>query len=211
MTEGGRLSLDEALRTRIVAHLAGFSRHTFELGAQRAAAVALTLVPGEEGEPAFLLTRRAGNLLHHRGQFALPGGRLDEGETAVDAARRELSEELGVTLGADAVLGLLDDFVTRSGFLITPVVLWGPEVVQLVPNPAEVAQAYRVPFSDLYRPEVPYLHHEPGVERAILSLPIAGTRVYSPTAAIIYQLREVALEGRATRVHHYDQPRFAWK
>jgi ADP-ribose pyrophosphatase YjhB (NUDIX family) len=173
--------------------------------------VALALVPGEEGEAAFLLTRRASDLLHHRGQFALPGGRLDAGEGATDAARRELREELGVSLGEDAVLGLLDDFVTRSGFLITPVVLWGPGVRELVPNEREVALAYRVPLSDLYRADVPGLHREPGVDGEILSLPLVGTRVYSPTAAIVYQLREVALEGRPTRVHHYDQPRFAWK
>ena len=203
--------LDPALRMRIHAHLSAFSRHTFEPGAHRAAAVALTLVPGESGEAAFLLTRRAAGLGHHRGQFALPGGRLDAGESASDAARRELSEELGVTLGAEAVLGLLDDFITRSGFLITPVVLWGPDVRELVPDEREVALAYRVPLAELYGPGVPSLHREPGVDGEILSLPLVGTRVYSPTAAIVYQLREVALEGRSTRVHQYDQPRFAWK
>jgi 8-oxo-dGTP pyrophosphatase MutT (NUDIX family) len=206
-----RLGLDEALRARISTHLAAFSRHTFALAEHRAAAVALALVPGEGDEAAFLLTRRAASLAHHRGQFALPGGRLDSGETASDAARRELAEELGVELGPEAVLGLLDDFVTRSGFLITPVVLWGAHVRALRPNPEEVAMAYRVPLSELYRPDIPLLHHEPGVEREILSLPLVGTRVFSPTAAIVYQLREVALEGQSTRVHHYDQPRFAWK
>ena len=211
MAYDARIVLDEALHTRIRAHLSGFARHTFALGPHRAAAVALTLVPGEGGEAAFLLTRRASDLPHHRGQFALPGGRLDGDETPTAAARRELEEELGVALGEDAVLGLLDDFVTRSGFLITPVVLWGPNVRELVPNEREVALAYRVPLVDLYRPDVPSLHREPGVDGEILSLPLVGTRVYSPTAAIVYQLREVALEGRATRVHHYDQPRFAWK
>jgi 8-oxo-dGTP pyrophosphatase MutT (NUDIX family) len=211
MAQDAPIVLDPALRARIVGHFSWFTRHTCELGAQRAAAEALALVPGEQGEAAFLLTRRAIGLPHHRGQFALPGGRLDAGETPTMAARRELFEELGVALGEDAVLGLLDDFVTRSGFLITPVVLWGPEVRELVPNEREVALAYRVPLADLYRPDVPSLHREPGVDGEILSLPLVGTRVYSPTAAIVYQLREVALEGRPTRVHHYDQPRFAWK
>jgi 8-oxo-dGTP pyrophosphatase MutT (NUDIX family) len=169
------------------------------------------LVPGEQGEAAFLLTRRAGDLPHHPGQFALPGGRLEPGETAAQAALRELSEELGVGLGEDSVLGCLDDFATRSGYVITPVVLWGAGVQALVPDPREVAMAYRVPLAELYRPDVPFLTELPGFSSPLLSLPLVGTEVFSPTAAIIFQLREVALEGRVTRVHHYEQPRFAWR
>ena len=78
-------------------------------------------------------------------------------------------------------------------------------------NPDEVAIAYRVPLRELYHPEVPRLSPSGAAEAPILSMPLVGTEVFSPTAAIIYQLREVALEGRATRVHHYDQPLFAWK
>ena len=74
-----------------------------------------------------LLTRRAAGLRAHRGQWALPGGRCDEGETPVEAALRELHEELGLELGPDDVLGLLDDYPTRSGYLITPVVVWAAD------------------------------------------------------------------------------------
>ncbi|MDB4974626.1 MAG: hydrolase [Myxococcaceae bacterium] len=203
--------LDEALREHIAHNLSTFERYKCERSELAPAAVALVLVRGPADEPCFLLTRRAATLARHSGQFALPGGRMDEGEDAPMAARRELSEELGVTLGADRVLGLLDDFPTRSGYAITPVVLWGPEVDALTPSPAEVAVAYRVPLVELYRPDAPNIFRVPGSDAPLLSLPLVGTQVYSPTAAIIYQLRELALEGRVTRVHHYEQPRFAWK
>ena len=71
--------------------------------------------------------------------------------------------------------------------------------------------AYRVPLVELYRADVPKIFHLGDSPGPLLALPLVGTQVYSPTAAIIYQLRELALEGRATRVHHYEQPRFAWK
>jgi 8-oxo-dGTP pyrophosphatase MutT (NUDIX family) len=214
MDSGVPTAIDERLRRRIEHNLRGHERTTrATIGAPGLipAAVALVVVPGVNGEPAFLLTRRERTLNHHGGQFALPGGRIDAGESAADAARRELHEELGVRLEPDAVLGELDDFATRSGYVITPVVLWGPEVETLHPNPHEVALAYRVPLAELYQPEVPILFRIEESELPVLALPLVGTRVYSPTAAIIYQLREVALEGRDTRVHHYEQPVFAWK
>lgn len=211
MVSAVSFQLDDVLRTRVISNLSRLQRLNLVSPAHRPAAVALTLVPGPEREPAFLLTRRASDLRKHAGQFSLPGGRLEPGESAEAAARRELAEELGVALPEERVLGLLDDFVTRSGFVITPVVLWAPDVVELTPDPGEVALAYRVPLLELYRPEVPVLEQLPGFEAPLLSLPMIGTRIYSPTAAIVYQLREVALEGRPTRVHHFEQPRFAWR
>jgi 8-oxo-dGTP pyrophosphatase MutT (NUDIX family) len=168
-------------------------------------------VPGSQGEASFLLTRRPGDLPRHAGQFALPGGRLEPGEDAQSAARRELAEELGVSLGEESVLGYLDDFTTHSGFVITPVVLWGPEARTLAPDPREVAIAYRVPLKELYHPLMPRLQAVPGLEAPLLSLPLLGTHIYSPTAAIVYQLREVALEGRSISVQHFAQPSFAWR
>lgn len=203
--------LDDSLRERIARHLRRFERQSIERPGLKHAAVALTIVPGSAGEPSFLLTQRASTLRGHSGQFALPGGRVDPGEDAVSAARRELREELGVALGPESTLGLLDDFATRSGYVITPVVLWGPEVGALVPNPHEVAVAYCVPLRELYRPDVPILCPLEHSEQPVLALPLVGTQVYTPTAAIIYQLREIALEGRATRVSHFEQPPFTWR
>jgi 8-oxo-dGTP pyrophosphatase MutT (NUDIX family) len=203
--------LDDRLRAQVAHNLETFERISFGQPELAKAAVALVLVRGPLDEPAFLLTRRAARLNAHGGQFALPGGRIDQGEDANAAALRELHEELGVALGPESVLGQLDDFATRSGYVMTPVVLWGPDVGGLSPNPAEVAVAYRVPLRELYRPDAPTVFRVADSEFPLLSLPLVGTQVYSPTAAIIYQLRELALEGRVTRVHHYEQPRFAWK
>lgn len=204
-------ALDDALRARIRAHLAAHPRHVATGAGLSEAAVACLLLPTPSGVPGFALTRRSHRLRRHGGQFALPGGRLDPGESAEDAALRELHEELGVLLHEERVLGRLDDFATRSGFVITPVVLWAPDVLTLAPDADEVAVAYRLPLAELFSPRAPILTPTADPARPILSLPLAGTTVFSPTAAILYQLRELALCGRSTPVHHYDQPRFAWR
>ena len=131
-------SFDAALVARARANLDRFERRSIAPDGRRAAAVALVLLPDDEGRPCFLITRRAKTLRAHAGQWALPGGRIDAGESAERAVRRELEEEVGLALGADAVLGLLDDYGTRSGFIITPVVAWAAGIAPLVPNPGEV-------------------------------------------------------------------------
>ncbi len=200
----------EALREWAIQSLADFQERAIEDEEARHAAVAVTLTPNREGAGCFLLTRRAPRLNRHGGQWALPGGKLDAGETPEQAALRELEEELGVALGPETVLGRLDDFATRSGFIITPVVAWCPEFRELQPDPIEVAHAYRVPLADLDRPDVPVLSSIPESDRPVLSMPILGGLVHAPTAAIIYQLLEVVLRRRHTRVAHFEQPVFAW-
>jgi len=199
------------LQRRIRDNLAAHARETIALEGRRAAAVAVTVVGNGEGEACFLLTRRASRMLRHAGQWALPGGRLDEGESPTDAALRELAEEVGLGCGSDAVLGTLDDYATRSGFVITPVVVWGGAVGVLVPDPEEVAAVYEVPLALLEDPRVPQLRQIPESDRPVISIPMVGTDVHAPTAAIVYQLREVGLHGRGTRVAHFEQPVFAWR
>ena len=205
------LSYDPALRERVCGHLAQFERHAHAHDGLRAAAVALALLPDGDGAPAFVLTRRAAKLKAHQGQWALPGGRIDVGEAPADAALRELREEVGLELGGDAVLGLLDDYPTRSGYCITPVVVWAGAGAELAPNPDEVAVAYRVPLAELDRPDVPRLRTIPESDRPVISIPLLGTHIHAPTAAILFQLREVALRGLDSRVAHYEQPVFAWR
>ena len=202
---------DEGLRERARAHLARFERRSVAPDGLRPAAVAVVLLPDDEGQACLLLTKRARGLRNHGGQWALPGGRVDHAETAQAAALRELREEVGVTLGADAVLGALDDYPTRSGFVITPIVVWSGAAVALSPNPAEVASVHRIPLAELDKPEIPRLVSIPESERPVIQLPLLGTLIHAPTAAVLYQMREVVVHGRPTRVNHFEQPVWAWR
>ncbi len=206
-------AFDPELRETVRANLANFKRRPLPDPSLRAAAVAIILTANEAGEACFLITRRTSHLRNHSGQWALPGGRLDEGETVVEAALRETQEEIGLILRPADVLGMLDDFATRSGFRMTPIVCWAEPGQQTRLDPVEVEQLHAVPLTDLERPEVPILENIPESDRPVLSVPLPSInqRIYTPTASILYQMREVALAGRATRVAHYEQPVFAWK
>ena len=116
-----------------------------------------------------------------------------------------------MVLDGDTVLGRLDDYPTRSGFVITPVVVWGESAAEPTLNADEVARVYRVPLDDLDRPEVPILVTIPESERPVIQMPLLGTLIHAPTAAVLYQLREVVMHGRATRVDHFEQPVWAWR
>ena len=165
---------------------------------------------GVAGGAAFLLCRRATKMRRHAGQWALPGGRLDAGETPVEAALREVREELGLHLEAADVLGWLDDYPTRSGFVITPIVLWGSADPVLTPAPEEVLAVYRIGLQALSDSEPRFLSI-PESDQPILQLPLGNDVIHAPTGAILYQLRQVGLQGRANeRVHHIGEPVFAW-
>jgi len=202
---------DLALLDRARANLAAFDRRPAALEGRKAAAVAVVLLPDDEGRGCFLLTKRAPTLRAHTGQWALPGGRMDSGETPEGAALRELDEEVGLKLGAGTALGVLDDYPTRSGFVITPVVFWADDPGALSPNPAEVARVHLVPLEDLDGPDMPRFVSIPESDRPVIQLPLLGSLIHAPTAAVIYQMREVVSHGRPTRVDHLEQPVWAWR
>lgn len=200
------------LREKFLARLTNFPVRAREAGGKlKRAAVALTIAADDNGQASFLLTRRASRMRAHAGQWALPGGRLDPGEDAVDAALRELQEEIGLNCRRTEVLGLLDDYETRSGYVITPVVVWSPDHALFRPNEDEVESLHHVPLAELDRADAPKVEPIPESDRPILLMPIGQQNINTPTAAFLYQFREVCLHGRATRVDGYDQPVFAWR
>jgi len=220
-----RLPLGGALRTLVRHRLGGFELRPLTDPALRRAAVAVAIAEAGFGAdlpdlpqhgawsraPSLLLTRRGTRLSRHAGQWALPGGRIDEGETPEQAALRELHEEIGLRLEPIRILGRLDDFATRSGFVITPVVVWAGTARRLKPDGEEVASIHRIPLTEFLRADAPMLEPSRHGPHPVLRLPVGESWIAAPTAAIVYQLREVALLGRTTRVAHFDQPEFAWR
>ena len=195
----------EATREQIAANLKGHERHVIDPTDRRRAAVALLISP-LDGVLTYALTRRALTLRRGAGNYALPGGNFEPGEDAIDAAVRESNEELGLTLVRDTALGMLDDFLTLGGHVVTPVVLWSAAALALNPDPTEVHAAFLEPLSDLDHPKAPLSVPNPAGGEPILRMFAQGTWINPPTAAILLQFRDVALHGRATRVHTVGQP-----
>ncbi|TWA95970.1 ADP-ribose pyrophosphatase YjhB (NUDIX family) [Bradyrhizobium stylosanthis] len=206
-------AFDDATRRNIAEACAAFARlpEMAEPSALKRAAVVLALTESSDrDDTAFLLTKRASSLRSHRGQWALPGGRCDAGETPVEAALRELDEELALKLSAADVLGTLDDYPTRSGYLITPVVVWAADSAAIRPNPDEVASVHRIALDTIERDEAFDFTAIPESARRVIRFHHQMSLIHAPTAALIYQFREV-LAGRHTRVTDLEQPVFAWK
>jgi len=215
---------DETLRQSITGALRRFELRSLPTGPLGHAAVALVICDEGHGaqlpglavhadwstQAALILTRRASHMRRHASQWALPGGRIDAGESAEQAALRELGEEVGLHLEPDAVLGRLDDFATRSGFVISPVVVWADAAHDMVANADEVAAIHRIVLSEFERADAPMLESRPGSSHPVLRMPLGQQSIAAPTAALLYQFREVCLLHRETRVAHFEQPEFAW-
>ncbi|GAB5900285.1 NUDIX hydrolase [Mycolicibacterium mageritense] len=185
-------------------NLAGFTRVPAR-AAGRAAAVTVCVLDAER-DATILMIKRAPRGLNS-GQWALPGGRIEPGETAVEAAVRELHEEVGLRLTEQDVVGQLDDYVTDSGFVITPVVTMTTGSPRLQRNPAEVHSLHRIALSRLVSAELP--RWTTTAAGPLLQMPLRSNMVvHAPTGAILLQFREVALLGRSISVADLLEPEF---
>ncbi len=215
------IRFDKSLRAELAANLAAHERREHPLKERRHAAVSVVLVDsdpecrdaeilGVAGGACLLLCQRALGMTRHAGQWALPGGRIERGETPLEAALRELDEELGVRLEPQSVVGWLDDYATRSGYVITPVVLWGGANPALKPARDEVLAVYRLSLRELVDAE-PRFVAIPQSDRPVLQLPLGNELIHAPTGAVLLQLRQVGLLGRTgERVDAIEEPVFAW-
>jgi 8-oxo-dGTP pyrophosphatase MutT (NUDIX family) len=215
------IRFDHSLRAELAANLAAHERRTLPLEGRRHAAVAVVLVDsdperhdgetlGVAGGASLLLCLRPLRMTRHAGQFALPGGRIEDGETPLEGCLRELHEELGVRLGPESVVGWLDDYATRSGYVMTPVVLWAGADPALRLSRDEVFAVYRVTLRELVDVQ-PRFIAIPQSDRPVLQLPLGDQVIHAPTGAVLYQFRQVGLLGQSgERVGEIEEPVFAW-
>jgi 8-oxo-dGTP pyrophosphatase MutT (NUDIX family) len=185
-------------------NLAGFTRSAAPVGG-RAAAVTVCVLDAERDAHVLMIKRAPRGL--NSGQWALPGGRIEPDETAIGAALREMHEEVGLELTEDNVVGVLDDFVTDSGYVITPVVTMAMGSPKLQRNPGEVHSLHRIALSRLVSDELPRWKTTP--DGPLMQMPLRSNMVvHAPTGAILLQFREVALLGRSITVADLQQPEF---
>jgi 8-oxo-dGTP pyrophosphatase MutT (NUDIX family) len=201
----------ETIAARLSKVFAGRSEAGAAPAGLRPAAVGIVL--SDDGdELQFLLTMRPPGMRRHANQFALPGGGVDKGETVEETVLRELEEELGVRLADDTVVGHLPDYHTRSGFRITPLVLWAAGLGPLRPSPEEVAAVFHIPVTALSGPSVPILVRDPGSEKPIIQMPLGHDKlVHAPTGAILYQFGQAVLAERYVDANGFEEPAFAWR
>ena len=208
---GGDLSFSEDFPKRVTTNLENHPTVTHEGQDLRKAAVAIAIAPLENGQSGFILTRRGKNLKTHSYQYALPGGKIDDGETKEETVLREVQEEVGIQAKRENIVGYLDDYITRSGFMITPIVLWTPNLEDLRPEPGEVDDIFIIAFSELFRPDSPRWVEIPESHKLVLQLPIRNRLIHAPTAALIYQFREIGIQGNLIRTDHIEEPVWAWR
>ena len=161
--------------------------------ALRAAAVLVPLVDRSDGL-TILLTQRTAHLNAHAGQIAFPGGRIDPGDVdAAAAALRETEEEVGLPRRHITLVGRLDNYVTGTGFEVTPVVGIVTPPFPIVINPAEVAEAFEVPLGYvLDRANHQRVERESaGRRRIFYVLPYQGRNIWGATAGMLVNLAEV--------------------
>ena len=157
------------------------------------AAVLVALVDRREGLTA-LFTRRTDHLLHHPGQISFPGGHRDaEDETAEETALRETEEEIGLDRRHVEIVGHLKEYITRTGFSVTPVVALVKPPFELNPDPREVEEVFEVPLGFLLDPANHQRHRSEfeGQTRQFFAMPYKDYYIWGATAGMLINLYEV--------------------
>jgi len=204
------LVYDDRLRIRIAANIAAHQRRAHDTTGLRHAAVAIVLIDSQPDDHVDPVDTGDNPLEHVPGDITGFDGRMVN--VSGGAAFLLCHEEVGLRLDESHVLGLLDDYTTRSGYVMTPVVLWAGSHAVVTPNPAEVAHAYRIGLAELCRDDSPRYVSIPESDRPVVQIPLSGDLIHAPTGAVLLQLRLVGIEGRANeRVDHLEQPVFAWR
>ena len=205
------LSFRANLRQRVQNNLDSHPQINGEDQSLRKASVGIIIVESQEGKAGFILTRRSKGLRNHSYQYALPGGRIDPGETREETVLREVREEIGISVSNNEILGCLDEYETRSGFSITPVVLWVEDLTTMVPEPNEVDEILIIDLEELFRNDSPRWVDIDESEKQVLQVPINNRLIHAPTAALLYQFKEVGIAGNLLRTDHVEEPIWAWK
>ena len=205
------LSFRTSLRQKVQNNLDSHPQIDGEDQSLRKASVGIIIVESKEGKAGFILTRRSRGLRNHSHQYALPGGRIDPGETREETVLREIREEIGISASSNEILGCLDEYETRSGFSITPVVLWVEDLSTMVPEPNEVDEILIIDLEELFRSDSPRWVDIDESDKQVLQLPIKNRLIHAPTAALLYQFKEVGIVGNLLRTDDVEEPVWAWK
>ena len=156
--------------------------------AQAKGAAVLIPVVAHKDEATVLLTQRASSLRNHSGQIAFPGGRIDGGESAVQAALREAEEEIGLTVSHIEPIGHMDYYFTGTGYRISPVVAIVTPPFDLTLNAQEVDSVFEVPLSFLMRPANHKRVTQDG--RSFYAMPFGDRYIWGATAGMLRGLYE---------------------
>lgn len=160
------------------------------------AAVLLPIIE-RAGGLTVLFTVRAPGLRHHAGQVSFPGGRLGPSDPGPkEAALRESAEEIGLAADLVEVAGYLPNYLTITGFSVTPVVGFVQPEFEPAPDAREVSEAFEVPLEILLAPGNMQLRYKQfmGVRLPYFEMPWGSHRIWGATAAMLVNFRDILLE-----------------
>ena len=155
-------------------------------------AAVLAPIVAHDGGATLLLTQRAAALRDHSGQIAFPGGKIEPGESPLDAALREAEEEIGLSRDTIEILGCLDPYQTSTGFRVFPLVGLVRPPLALTVNGAEVDEVFETPLAFLMNAA----NHQrerrqwQGRERQFYAMPYQNRYIWGATAGMIRNLYE---------------------